>query len=315
MTVPVFAAVVLLSGAPADIGDAPAAQPEILARPVNASQAVQTTASESPAPQPPLPSAPDAASPGPADPATADAIASPDHGDIVVTAQPRSVPGDPLQQINATSFEVTQTVDKAFVRPAALAYRHVVPRPIRSGFRNFLSNLTEPVIFVNFLLQLKPGKAAETAGRFAINSTIGAVGVFDIAKRRPINLPYRPNGFANTMGYYGIKSGPFLFLPIVGPTTVRDMIGLSLDRLLVPLAVGKPLNQPAYAISTGTLSSLDQRSEFDKKLQRLHDESPNPYAATREDYLQHRQAEIDGLRGKPSVPARPLPEPLKPPAD
>jgi phospholipid-binding lipoprotein MlaA len=221
-----------------------------------------------------------------------------DQGDIVVTAQPRSPPGDPLQELNATSFEATQAVDKAVIRPLAMGYRTVVPKPIRSGFRNFLSNLTEPVIFLNFLLQLKPGKAAETAGRFAINSTIGAVGVFDVAKRRPFKLPYRPNGFAYTMGYYGVKPGPFLFLPLIGPTTVRDVIGLGLDRLAVPLAVGKPFNQPAYSLSTSTLSSLDQRAQFDGKLRKLHEESDRPYAATREDYLNNRQAEIDELRGK-----------------
>ena len=221
-----------------------------------------------------------------------------DHADIVVRAEARTVPGDPLQQLNLKAFKAVQAVDHAVIRPAAMAYSHIVPNPIRSGFRNFLNHLTEPVVFVNFLLQLKPGKAAETLGRFAINSTVGVAGIFDIAKRRPFKLPHRPNGFAYTMGYYGVKPGPFLFLPLVGPTTVRDLIGVILDRAFVPFAVGKPFNRPAYAIPTNVFGQLDQRAQLDATLNKLHAESGRPYGATREDYLERRQAEIDVLRGK-----------------
>lgn len=221
-----------------------------------------------------------------------------DHADIVVRAEARTVPGDPLQQLNLKAFKAVQAVDHAVIRPAAMAYSHIVPNPIRSGFRNFLNHLTEPVVFVNFLLQLKPGKAAETLGRFAINSTVGVAGIFDIAKRRPFKLPHRPNGFAYTMGYYGVKPGPFLFLPLVGPTTVRDLIGVILDRAFVPFAFGKPFNRPAYAIPTNVFSQLDQRAQLDATLNKLHAESGRPYGATREDYLERRQAEIDVLRGK-----------------
>ena len=128
-------------------------------------------------------------------------------GEIVVTGR-RASPDDPLEEINATSFEVTQTVDKAIVAPVAFAYKEILPRPIRSGLRNFLHNLGEPIVFLNFLLQLNPGRAAETFGRFAINTMLGVAGVVDVAKRNPFNLPYRRNGFANTMGYYGVKPGP-----------------------------------------------------------------------------------------------------------
>ena len=221
-----------------------------------------------------------------------------DHADIVVRAEARTIPGDPLQQLNLKAFKAVQAVDRAVIRPAAMAYSHIVPNPIRSGLRNFLNHLTEPVVFVNYLLQLKPGKAAETFGRFAINSTVGVAGVFDIAKRRPFKLPHRPNGFAYTMGYYGVKPGPFLFLPLVGPTTVRDLIGVILDRAFVPFAVGKPFNRPAYTIPTNVFGQLDQRAQLDATLDKLHAQSGRPYGASREDYLERRQAEIDVLRGK-----------------
>ncbi|WP_404710132.1 VacJ family lipoprotein [Sphingomonas sp. MMS24-J13] len=240
---------------------------------------------------------PDAA-PAPPPPAADDDI-------IVVEARPRS-PADPFVAANAQSFAVTQQVDKAFVGPVSIAYKTKIPEPIRNGIRNFLNNTREPVIFLNFLLQFKPGKAAETFGRFAINTTVGAAGLFDMAKRRPFKLPRRPNGFADTMGYYGVKPGPFLFLPLIGPTTVRDAIGGGLDRLVLPFAFGAPFTDFAYGASTGTLSGLEYRSSFDDQLRTIREESRDPYRTRRELYLRKRQAEIDDLRGRPSEPAPPV---------
>ena len=229
--------------------------------------------------------------------------------EIVVTAKRRAIAADPLENLNETSFEIIQSVDKAFVGPVALAYRDKIPGPVRSGIRNFLANIGEPIRFVNFVLQLKPGKALETAGRFTINTTIGVAGLIDVAKNKPFNMPRRVNGFAYTMGYYGIKSGPYLYLPLIGPTTLRDVTGRIMDLLLLPLAVGKPLNSPYYALPAGILSSLDDRAEFDEELTRLRTQSGDPYAALRAYYLNRRQAEIDALRGKVSPP--PVP-PVKP---
>ncbi|WP_201785559.1 MlaA family lipoprotein [Sphingobium cupriresistens] len=221
-----------------------------------------------------------------------------DQNDIVVTARPRIAISDPLENANVKSFEVTQSVDKAFVGPIALSYQHRVPKPIRIGLRNFLYNLREPVVFLNFLVQLKPGKSAETFGRFAINTTIGGAGLVDIAKRHPFALPRRANGFADSMGYYGIKPGPFLFLPLIGPTTLRDLVGDGLDRLVLPLAFGKPFNQATFTLPTSFVGALDRRAEFDEQLQKIRDGSANPYEASRTFYLRRREAEIDDLRGR-----------------
>lgn len=214
---------------------------------------------------------------------------------IVVQARPHS-PADPFVAVNAQSFAVAQQVDTAFIGPVSLAYKSKVPGPIRDGVRNFLNNTREPVVFLNFLLQLKPGKAVKTFGRFAINSTIGGAGLFDVAKRPPFGLPRRPNGFANTMGYYGVKPGPFLFLPLIGPTTVRDAIGAGIDRLVLPFAFGAPFTEFAYGASTATLSGIDHRVQFDEEL-RAEREDTDPYRRRRELYLRTRQAEIEDLRG------------------
>ena len=218
---------------------------------------------------------------------------------IVVTGKALATPGDPLEQVNAKSYEVIQSLDKAIVGPVAFTYRDEVPRPIRRGVHNFLYNLGEPVVFVNFLLQLKIGKAFETAGRFAINSTIGGAGLFDVAKKKPFNLPHRSNGFAYTMGYYGIKPGSFLYLPMIGPTTVRDLTGRLMDLAFLPTLLGKPFNQMVYTVPAGALNLLDDRVAFDEQLQKIRN-SDDPYAAQREYYMTTRQAEIDALRGRAS---------------
>lgn len=221
---------------------------------------------------------------------------------IVVTARAKAVPGDPLQALNAKSYEVTQAVDRALVAPAANVYKGAVPKEVRSGLRHFFRNLQEPIVALNYLLQLKPGKAAETVARFAINSTIGIAGVIDVAKARPFRLPRRSNDFANTLGYYGVGPGAFFFLPLVGPTTVRDLIGGAVDTayfgVLARAAVGSLLTKPEVAIPTGVVRALDFRIEFDEHIKEVNEQSPDPYTAAREFYLKRRAAEIEALHNR-----------------
>ena len=226
------------------------------------------------------------------------------EGDILVLGRNRE--GDPLQGANVKAFGATQAVDDAVIGPVAMTYKRKVPSPIRRGIHNFLYNLKEPVVFLNFILQLKPGKAAETFGRFAINSTVGVGGVLDVAKKRPFRLPRRANGFADTLGYHGVKNGPFMFLPIVGPTTVRDLFGGFVDRLLLPATIGAPFTKVAFTAPLGVLGALDHRADFDETLHVLHDGAVDPYTASREFYLRRRQAEIDHLHGRDRVVPPPV---------
>lgn len=239
----------------------------------------------------------DAAVPAPAEQAEAPADTAQTGNEIIVMPRKPPPPGDPLERINEKSFQTVQAVDKAVLEPVAKVYNKGLPRPVRQGLRNFFSNLTEPVVFVAYLLELKPGKAAETVGRFAINTTIGAAGFVDMAKRKPFNLPYRPNGLANVLGYYGVGPGPYFYLPIVGPTTLRDIIGDTVDRALLPAVVGSPFNKPEVVIPSTILSQLGERAAFDDEIRRIREEE-NPYAAYRELYLQQRKAEIEALHGR-----------------
>lgn len=217
--------------------------------------------------------------------------------EIVVSARPGAPRSDPMRGVNKASFDMVQAADKAVTGPVARGYKQAVPAPVRSGLRNALRNLGQPVVAVNYLLQLKPGKSLETIGRLAVNSTLGVAGLLDVAKRRPFHLPHRANGFAYTLGYYGVKPGPYLYLPLIGPTTVRDLAGQVGDVSLLPLAVGGPFGNPLVAGSATALRLVDERAEADDVIQQTRTEAADPYAATRSRYLEQRQAEIDSLRG------------------
>lgn len=230
----------------------------------------------------------------------ADMTASP-MGDVIVTAKRRSR-GDPLESINASSFKLTQRVDASVTAPASRFYERVTPKPVRSGIRNFLNNLREPVVFVNFLLQHKVGKSFETFARFAINSTVGVAGVMDVAHRCPFNLPWRRNGFSDTMAFYGVGPGPYLYLPLGGPTTVRDLVGGIIDRFASPMAFGGVFRSKSYLISTNVYRLLDRRAEQDPELRDIRN-SADPYVARRQLYLNSRHHRIDELRGTPMVDA------------
>ena len=228
----------------------------------------------------------------------------PSEQDVVVTG--RSRVGDPLVQTNAEAFAAAQKVDEAVIGPVADAYKDGLPKPLRRGLRNVITNLREPVVFANYLLQLKPGKAFETAGRFAINSTVGLAGLFDVAKRKPFNLPRRRNGFANTLGFYGVKPGAFLYLPLIGATTVRDLVGLGVDQFGSPVNFVIPVTGPEFGVPTAVVNALNNRVENDAEMARVR-ASADPYTTAKQAYLAARQAEIDTLKGRkaaaPDAPA------------
>jgi phospholipid-binding lipoprotein MlaA len=223
---------------------------------------------------------------------------SDDSGEIVVEGEYGPPAGDPVEQFNATSYRLTQAVDDAVIEPVAYAYRDGLPEPIRDGLGNVVKNLGEPSNALNFLLQGKVGKAFGSLGRLAINSTLGIGGLIDIAGKPGIGIPYRRNGFANTMGYYGVGPGPYLYLPVTGATTLRDIIGSTLDQALLPFAVGKPFNKPAYAATYFVVNGLDQRLEVDAELAAIG-ATDDPYAARRDTYLAKRAREIAELKGEP----------------
>ena len=299
---------------PPTAGASEAPPPFLLAQSTAAPVATQPIPQPTePTPSPTPPASADAA-PTAVEPASQEAAPADDQSDIVIVGRRRSS-DDPLEEINVTAYGVAQKVDDSLVAPIAFAYEDVMPRPVRKGLSNFLHNLGEPIVFLNYLLQLKPGKAAETLGRFAINTTLGAGGLIDVAKRKPFNLPYRHNGFANTLGYYGVKPGPYFYLPLVGPTTLRDFVGDRLDLLVLPTIVGNKFRDPKIVIPIWVLKELNNRIENEDELSAIR-VTQDPYVTARNYYLQKRKAEIEALHGRvvPKVePGAPAPGSGNPP--
>lgn len=227
--------------------------------------------------------------------------------EIVVSGQLKAPKEDPLRAVNAKSFAVVSKMDDVLVGPLASAYKHALPEPARDGLHNALSNLTEPVVFVNDLLQLKPGRATKTLLRFAINSTLGLGGLFDMAKKKPFHLVHHNNGFADTLGYYGVGPGPYLYLPLIGPTTVRDLFGRTVDLSLLPIVVGSPFSSRQFSLPNSGLKSMDDRITFDARQRYFRDDTSDPYGSERAYYLQVRANEIAGLHGQHPELATPFP--------
>ncbi|MEO0462432.1 MAG: VacJ family lipoprotein [Pseudomonadota bacterium] len=220
-----------------------------------------------------------------------------DENVITVTGTYGPPKEDPLARVNEESYKITQQLDEVFVEPVAYAYRDGLPDPIRDGLGNVVKNLGEPNNALNFLLQGKIGKTFETLGRLAINSTLGLGGLIDIAEKPGIGLPHRRNGFANTMGFYGVGPGPYLYLPLTGATTARDVVGSGLDQLLLPVAIGEPFNRLEFTVPFYVISNLDARLEVDEELDRIG-ETIDPYRARRDSYLYRRAKTIAELRGE-----------------
>jgi phospholipid-binding lipoprotein MlaA len=228
-------------------------------------------------------------------------------------AAPRIFP-DPLEPLNRISYAITRPIDRFILRPLAITYKTVVPKPAREGARNLIGNASEPIVFVNDLLQLRPDRALRTLLRFVINSAIGVFGLFDIAKRKPFHLPHRNNSFGNTLGYYGIGPVAYLYLPVFGPTTLRDRIGQIgdafvrdplLDKALSPRSGRRVYRDSPQLGTTGTVigvvEGLDLRAENDAELRTIQEDSIDPYAALRANFMQDRAGEIAALKSKDGV--------------
>ena len=306
----VFTAALALAGQTADA--VPVVQPTLQAAIVLPVAETQGIAPAEPPVGTPVDESATATAEVPAESA-AEPASGPGEENVIVVEGVQDIPGDPLANLNAQTFEVTEKVDEALVEPLASGYEKVVPSPVRKGLFNFFSNLREPVVFLNFLLQGKPGKAAETLGRFAINSTVGVGGLVDVARKEPFNLPRRRNGFANTLAVYGVDEGAFLVVPLVGPTTVRDLVGTLVDNAVVPTLAGKPFTEPYFTLPAFTVISLESRIEIDDKLKQMRD-SDEPYTTLRETYLCERRAEIAALRNRPVEPCDIDPAPADAPS-
>ena len=215
--------------------------------------------------------------------------------------------GDPFEGLNRRLFSLGRAIDRRLVRPIVGGYRRVAPAPVRTALHNVLQNLDEPLVFVNDVLQLHPATAGRTALRFVSNSTFGVAGVFDPATGA--GLPHHDNGFGSTLGRYGVGAGPYAYVPLLGPTSLRDMVGEGVDFFIDPLANILPKARKV-TIARTALSLLDEREAAEDDLRRLEG-AADPYATARSVYFQSRDVDIKGpdapLQALPEIPSEPAP--------
>ncbi|WP_454765167.1 MlaA family lipoprotein [Cupriavidus campinensis] len=227
---------------------------------------------------------------------------------------PDANPKDPLEPLNRGVNTVNEQVDKYALKPVAQVYTDYVPSPIRTAVGNFFSNMSDVYSAANNLLQGKPSRTAEDTMRVAINSVLGIGGLIDIAT--PAGLPKYKEDFGQTLGVWGVPSGPYLVLPLFGPSSVRDTGGMLVDRLMDPSAY----IYPVWARNTAAGARIvDGRSQLLGASNLIEAAALDRYSFLRDSYMQRREYLIhdgnppseDEQEGAAPAPA-PAPDENKP---
>lgn len=219
-------------------------------------------------------------------------------------------PGDPLERMNRTTHRFNDAVDKAVLKPVAIGYRDHVPQPIRTGINNFLDNLAFPTTIVNDLLQLKLKDMLVDLGRFTVNTTLGIGGIFDPATH--FGIPRNDEDFGQTLGRWGVPPGPYLVLPFLGPSTIRDAPSLYAD-VQTDLRIGTYLDSTTEWALVG-LSLVNRRAEllpFDTSLESAYDR----YGFVRDAWLQRREYQVKDGNVPDDIPVDELEDPEDEAAD
>lgn len=208
---------------------------------------------------------------------------------------------DPFEGFNRKMYAFNSVIDKYVIAPAAIAYARATPRRFRRGVSNALDNISTPVTFGNDVLQFKFKRAGVTLGRVILNSTIGIGGFFDVAAK--IGLEKHQEDFGQTLATYGAPSGPYLFLPFFGPTSVRDAAAQPANIAMDPLTWTQFAGFRALRWSRVGLGALDARAEALRPLAEIRNTSPDPYVTIRTLYaLSRRSAINDGEENHEDLP-------------
>jgi phospholipid-binding lipoprotein MlaA len=194
---------------------------------------------------------------------------------------------DPLEGMNRGIYKFNDVADRYAIKPVATAYKTVAPTPIRKGFNNFFNNLGSITTVLNDLLQLKFSNAFTDAGRFIINSTFGLAGFIDVASMD--NIPNHKEDFGQTLGYWGMKDSAYLVLPFIGPSTIRDTGGLVFDTVTTdPITYTHNIGEIRLHNQLRAAQLIDRRTELLDAKDIADDASLDPYAFTRDAFLQRR---------------------------
>lgn len=212
---------------------------------------------------------------------------------------PDANPRDPLEGFNRGVLEFNEGIDKAVLRPAATAYQELVPSLVRRGVSNFFANLDDAWTAVNSGLQLKPTEAAESVMRFGVNTVFGVLGLFDVASE--MKIARHREDFGQTLGRWGVPTGPYLVLPIFGPSTLRDALAMPVDRA-GSLVAG--MNDVSSRNVLLALDAVDTRARLLGLGTLLEEASLDKYSFIRDVFLQRRSNEVyDGNVPENGIPS------------
>jgi len=209
---------------------------------------------------------------------------------------------DPIEPVNRAIFSFNQGVDKVIIKPAAQVYRGVLPQGVRDSVRNFLRNLRAPVIMANDLLQGEPDRAMETFGRFAANTMWGMGGLFEIVPDKP----HHEEDLGQTLAVWGMGEGPYIMLPILGPSSGRHTLGRVGDYFMDPINYwANHQGEDWVPITRAVVGGIDSRSRVIETLDEIERTSIDFYAAIRSLYRQQR---ADLIRNGAPAEGSPLPD-------
>jgi len=200
---------------------------------------------------------------------------------------PDKDPRDPLEPLNRAVYGFNDVVDRSVVRPLARGYNAVTPAPVNRGVTNFFNNLDDVRSALNNLLQFKVGRAFSTVGRVVVNSTVGVLGFIDVASN--MDLPRYEEDFGQTLGVWGLGSGPYIVLPFLGPSNGRDSVGLVVDWFTDPILL---VEDDAVRWGLRGLDVVDTRADLLNASRVLEQAALDPYAFVRDAFLQRREDQI-----------------------
>lgn len=212
-----------------------------------------------------------------------------------------STPNDPWEGFNRGIFWFNEKVDIYFLRPVAVGWDFVMPDMVETAIKNVFTNIRFPIIFVNDLLQAKPIEAGEDLGRFLVNTTLGIVGIWDPAKE--MGLVGNNEDFGQTLGYWGVPPGPYLVLPLLGPSSPRDAVGLAADSAAQPYPYFIVWYISAAMTATNVVNTraryIEEIDENRKTALDYYSFQRNAYVSYRENLVKDREeddeAPTDGL--------------------
>lgn len=194
---------------------------------------------------------------------------------------------DPLEGFNRAMFSFNETVDGLIVKPAATLYNDILPEPVNKGVTNFFGNIDDVVVFANDLFQFKFAHAMNDLGRITFNSTIGLLGFIDVAT--PMGMKKRDEDFGQTLGHWGMGTGPYLVLPIFGPSSIRDGVGLVVDAYIDPI---NDIEDNSTRNQMIVVEAIDLRADLLSASKVFDEAALDRYLFIRDAYLQRRLNQV-----------------------